>query len=486
MKKKLHYDKGALPIPVYDEHPEWVDLYYTAWQMAFANIDYPGQPGWLPQMSCIPGLGVIWQWDSCFMSLFAKYSNNTLPAMNNLDNLYRLHAADGFQSMAYIIQTGLPAYGQRINPPLFAWVEWEYYLFSGDSSRFERIYPVLSEYYRWLKKNRTRESGLYWFEDTGSSGMDNSPRSAFPSASLNGSDVCWVDLISQQALSAFYLAKIFSFLKIDSEWEYFIKEYEGLCKLINRHHWSERQRFYYDVFDGINHSQKHKFLNTRTAAAFWPVLCGASSDSQINGLTEHLLNPDEFWTPHPVPTLSRDDSNYDPKGNYWCGGVWAPINYMVAAGLKRSNRFAIAKELTAKHLSCMVEVKRNITFDSIWECYSPEYPEPATKNEKGEIVRNNFVGWSGLGPIAMLIENILGFSFNAPDNTISWMIDSSCVHGLQNFYFNGKLISLLCEKANPSGQRKIIIETNGAFILSLNSSKQCDTTIQPGKHVFYI
>ncbi|MFA6102419.1 MAG: trehalase family glycosidase [Victivallaceae bacterium] len=491
MKKIINYkyDRNVLPIPVYEERPEWIELYYAAWEIAFCNIEYPSKRGWLPQLTCMPGVGIIWQWDSCFMSFFAKYSNGSLPAMNNLNNLYRLQGKDGFQSMAYVIETGKPAYGQRINPPLFAWTEWEYYLLTGDNSRVERVFPKLSKYYNWLKNNRTRSSGLYWFEDSGSSGMDNSPRSGYPSANLNGSDVCWIDLICQQALSASCLAKIAKLLGNKSEEAFFLSEHETLCTLINKYHWSEKHGFYYDVFDRMNPLLRHNFLNTKTAAAFWPLLCGAANETQINSLTEHLLNPDEFWTRHPIPTLSRDDSNYDPLGGYWLGGVWAPTNYMTTAGLKKQNRHSIARDLAVKHLDAMSDVIKNKSYGSIWECYSPDYIRPATKNEKGKLVRNNFVGWSGLGPIAMLIENIMGFTFDAQSNIIHWRITSSCAHGIKGLQFNGRTVSLLCGKSASTGQRKINIETSKSFSVSIKiegRDRELSETLNPGKYELYL
>jgi glycogen debranching enzyme len=489
MEKAIKYDKSLLPTPVYEACPEWIELYYAAWEMAVSNIDYPAQPGWLPQLTCMPGIGKLWQWDSCFMALFAKYSNGSIPAMNNLDNLYRLQDASGFLSMAYVIESGQPAYGERVNPPLFAWTEWEYYLLTGDGSRFEKVFPKLVQYYQWLKNNRTRSNGLYWFEDTGSSGMDNSPRSGYYSASLNGSDVCWIDLICQQMLSASCLAKIAQRLSKKSEEDFFISENKMLGELINRYHWSDGHGFYYDVFNRSNPEFRHNFLNTKTVAAFWTILCGAADETQINHLTAHLLNPAEFWTVHPVPTLSRDDSNYDSLGGYWLGSVWAPTNYMIAAGLKNRNRNSIARNITIKHLDAMSEVIKNKTYGSIWECYSPDYIRPATKTEKGKLVRDNFVGWSGLGPIAMLIENILGFSFDAPSNTIRWQIASSCAHGIKNLQFNSGNISLLCDKSAAPCPRKISIETSKSVSV-LIEMEGCDgifaKMLDSGRHELYL
>ncbi|MCM8764701.1 MAG: hypothetical protein NC830_05025, partial [Candidatus Omnitrophica bacterium] len=125
MKEKFTFDRSNLPVPVYQKNSDFIRLYYACWETAFRNIEYPAKKGWLPHLTCMPGSGNIWQWDSCFMTFFLRYSNGTLPATNNLDNLYRLARNDGYISMAYRIEIEKPAYGERINPPLYAWAEWE-------------------------------------------------------------------------------------------------------------------------------------------------------------------------------------------------------------------------------------------------------------------------------------------------------------------------------------------------------------------------
>jgi hypothetical protein len=100
-----------------------------------------------------------------------------MPGYNNLDNLYRMQDKRGYISMAYVIEKEKEAYGELINPPLYAWAEWQYYRATGDKGRLARCLPVLVKLYDWLKANRRREEiGLYWFEVPGASGMDNSPR----------------------------------------------------------------------------------------------------------------------------------------------------------------------------------------------------------------------------------------------------------------------------------------------------------------------
>ena len=88
--EKYRYVKDALPRPILNGRDEYVELYYKAWETAFKNIEYIDKEGWKPILTCMPGVGIMWQWDSCIMTFITNYSNGTLSALNNLDNLYML------------------------------------------------------------------------------------------------------------------------------------------------------------------------------------------------------------------------------------------------------------------------------------------------------------------------------------------------------------------------------------------------------------
>jgi glycogen debranching enzyme len=465
---RLRTTSEIFPEIVCEQHPEWVELYRLACSLGLENIEFVDKEGWHPQLTCMPGEGKLWLWDSCFMALFARYTNGLLPGLNNLDNLYQFQREDGFLAMCYVIEDGSPAYGERINPPLLAWAEWQSFRMSGDVGRLERVFPRLLKLHQWLMRNRRRENGLFWFEDTGSSGMDNSPRSGYYAKHLDGSDVCFVDLACQMVLSALYLSRIAAQLG-DKDTECKLsQQHTELAALVNRYHWCERHGFYYDVFNGLP-GRTPNFLNTKTAAGFWPLIAGVSSHRQTLSLMEHLLNPHEFGTPHPVPTLARSDANFTPLGGYWLGSVWAPINYMVCSGLESVKKGSLAREIAVKHLNAMVDVMHNPAYGGIWECYSPEYPRPASRYDTDDIVRNRFVGWSGLGPVAMLIENIFGMDFDAPASTIRWEVRTQGCHGVRNLDFNGGRVSLeVVEDGSKADPRMIRIESTLPLTLILS------------------
>lgn len=473
---------ASLPRILCESHPHWVKLFERAWEIAIANIYQPPAPNWKPQMTCMPGVDCLWVWDSCFMTFFSRYSNGLLPGMNNLDNLYRLQSEDGLITMAYRPSTEEPAYGERINPPLFAWAELLHWRFTGDDSRLAPTLPRLVRLFDWIKNNRRRKSGLYWFEDSGSTGMDNSPRSGYLAEFLNGSDICHIDLIAQQALTAECLTTIAAHLGDHSLADRFRTEHEETTRLLDRHHWDKRSGFYYDVFD-VNTYDRMNYLNHKTAASFWPMISGNANPQQVDSLLKHLLDPEEFWTLHPVATLSRKDPNYDPKGGYWLGGVWAPTNYMISKGLQRHGRADVAKELAVKHLECMAEVLSS--HHSIFECYAPDFPQPATGKCDDEPVRSNFVGWSGLGPVAMLIEDVIGLDFDAPRRRVTWNVTMDGLHGIENLIFLGGPVSLRCRRSQKSTE--VEVESSADFELILKTPDKKEPTIcqvQPGKQQF--
>ena len=464
------YDKEKLPVPIIKDHDEWQRLYDCAWETVFKNIEYIDKPGWKPQLTCMPGVGIVWQWDSCFLTFITNYSNGTLSAFNNLDNLYRLRReSDGFMAMAYNIETEKEAYPGRINPPLMAWSEWEYYKISGDKSRLGKVLPALEGIFSFIENNRRHNCGLYWFEDSGSSGMDNSPRGGYLSTHLDGCDICHIDLACQQALSAKSLSDICMVLGDEGKSSFFKKEHKRICELINKYHWCESAGWYFDFFIRSNPNDKVKYINSKTAAAFWTIICGCATGRRKEAMLSHILNYNEFYTEVPFASLSRDDPNYDKNGGYWLGSVWPPTNYVLIKGLADNGYPELAREAAIKFLNAMARVNDDKTYGGIWEAYAPEAIRPAL-TEDGSMVRSDFVGWGGLAPITMLIEDVIGLNFNALDNTVTFRLFPNQMAGLKNMNFAGGKVSIECTKYNAVKDGSVVrVESDTGFTLIIKA-----------------
>ena len=179
----IPFPRDSVPRPILTDNPKLVELYYAAWEMAWAKItNGTAENGFVDRYMDEGFNDLIYQWDTCFMAAFGMYGRPVFPAMASLDNFYRKQRQDGYIQRVYWESTGKPAADPTVeeplvNPPLFAWIEARYYRISGDSTRLERVLPHLVRYYDWMEEHLRAFTGkgLYYTSPLGS-GMDNTPR----------------------------------------------------------------------------------------------------------------------------------------------------------------------------------------------------------------------------------------------------------------------------------------------------------------------
>ena len=90
--------KDHLPNPVLSDDPGWVEMYWKCWEIAFKGFKAPpsGSPlvsNWLDEAFSEN----IFQWDTIFMLLFARYGHDVFPAIQSLDNFYCRQHESGFK-----------------------------------------------------------------------------------------------------------------------------------------------------------------------------------------------------------------------------------------------------------------------------------------------------------------------------------------------------------------------------------------------------
>jgi len=468
--------QARLPRPVLDDHPDWINLYWVAWEIAWRQIKFGSETNGLVSAYMDEAYNDdLFQWDTTFVVQYGRYGADLFPAVESLDNWYRKQHPDGFISRMLHGRDGTdffsPAEPEAINPPLFAWAEWSYYELTGDASRFGWVLPHLTNYYEWIKANRRRPNGLYWTDNLGS-GMDNSPR--------DGADG-WTDLTMQQALAARYIAAMAQVAGQYDVADHYQREWAELRELVNRLTWDAGDGYYYDLTaDG-------QFLKVKTAAAFWSLLAGLADNDQAAALQKHLAAPQEFWRSHVFPTLSADDLNYSSDGNYWRGAVWAPTNYMIIKGLDRYGFEDFARQAAMNHIDNLARVYQKT--GTLWENYLADDEGPGRFTDYGNrLALKDFVGWTGLGPIALLIEDVLGIHANGASGVLTWRLREPGRHGVENLRFGGRTASLLAEPVNPrTNARVLTVEADGAFTLIVEAGERVVTLNVPaGRSVFLI
>ncbi|MBN8456997.1 MAG: hypothetical protein J0M04_04060 [Verrucomicrobia bacterium] len=453
-------NRDKLPDPILDANPEYLEMYWKCWELAFQHLRQP-QPGsgFVSNYLDEAFNPCIFQWDTVFMVMFARYGHHVFPAVQSLDNFYCKQKTNGFICREIKEPTGEDYHAEgsheSINPPLFSWAEMESYRVTGDKSRFALVLPVLEKYVEWLETGRRKQGtvhGLYWSNGLGC-GMDNTPRS--------GSG--WVDMSSQMVLQYHDLAAMCEVLGKTEKAAAFRKHADDIAARINRWMWNEEDGLYYDINDQGEH------VKWKTAGCFWPMLAGISSPEQEAKLIANLKDPKSFWRQNIFPTLAADQPGYDPSGGYWLGGVWAPTNYAIIRGLARQGHGDFAREATTRYLDEMHKVFKKT--GTVWELYAPDMERhgsgSAGINGKHQ-ARPDFVGWTGCGPIAMVIESLLGFDAQGAKRELTWEVTRTDRHGIRKLRFGDITASLVCAKrANPKAEAEITIQSNRPFTLNL-------------------
>ena len=460
--------KKFLPVPVLEKDKELLDMYWYCWGLTFKHIKKPFPASGFPSNFLDEAFNRdIFQWDTIFMLMFARYGHQAFPFINSLDNFYTKQHPDGYICRELLEKNGrdffkTSADPKAVNPPLFAWAELESFKLTGDVERLRKVLPVLERYAAWLEIGRRKKNTvhkLFWNSNLGS-GMDNSPRS--------GSG--WVDMSAQMVIQYNCMAYMADVLGEKDKASYFRNRADEIAALMNKWMWNSEDGLYYDVDD------KGKQIKRKTIACFWPMLAGVTTEAQTEALLKNLKNPKTFWRTIVFPTLSADDKVYKPRGGYWHGAVWAPTNMAVIKGLERQGRYDFAYEASEKYLKGMEKVFRKT--GTVWENYAPD------SYSQGKPAKPRFVGWTGCGPIALLIENIIGIKCDAAAKRIIWRIHRTDSHGVKNLRFGNTKVSLTAEaRENNNLPLSITVESSGEFTLTVYvGGKRKEFTVHKGKN----
>ena len=322
--------KGQFPVPVWDGHPEALAAYWYCWDtllrvwvfapkaldhQAVANL--LGYPTWGPW-------GSTMVWDSCFILHFARYGAQAYPFITCLDNCYARQHENGFicresdreNREVYVI---FP-----VNPPLFAWAEWEWYKVTNDKERLRRVLLPLVKQYEWWMTYQRRENGLYWVQ--GYNEADDSPRNELMYYSASAT--------SYQGLAALCLSRIAQELGRADLKSFFDQQHEELGKMLNARFWDAAHGIYNDLTkDGKFITELQPGVFCKHVHMFWPMMAELVPPDRVAGIVKELENPASFNRSSGVPSLSADSKGYNADtGQYWKGAVWPPTQCMVQEG----------------------------------------------------------------------------------------------------------------------------------------------------------
>ncbi len=456
-----------LPKPVWENHDDAIACYDKAWELAFQNLRIPSKESRFVSNYIDTAFNdSIFMWDSAFILMFGKYGLRAFDFQQTLDNFYSKQHKDGFICREIRVCDGGDKFTRfdpiSTGPDIMGWCEWEYYLFTGNKERLGRVFDPLMGYHRWLMKNRTWMDGTYWSSGWGC-GMDNTPR-LMPEydVSYSHGHQIWVDTCFQAVLSAKMLIQMAIVLGRKEETGFLQEEIQRLEEFINSQLWDDATGFYYDKWKTgeLNH--------VKCLAPYWGLLSQSVPKDRIEHFVAHLENEKEFNRPHRVPTLAACEKGYKGRKSYWCGDVWTPTNYMILSGLRIAGKDTLAYEIARNHLDHVVECFNRT--GTLWENYAPEYRGEYSSD------RADFVGWTGLTPISILLEYVFGIRYYAEENKIVWHVNLLEEHGVENYPIKGgKTIRLICTRRTDRSQTPIILtDAEDITIEVINHNKEME------------
>jgi neutral trehalase len=436
-----------------------------AWNRGTAENGFQGK------YFCYPPSGRINQLESCLATFFLVYSNRNFPVLSLLDNFYHKQENDGAIRGEYSEKDGRPLYSKAnpegVQPPLFAWAEYNIYHKIGLKKRVREIMPVLERYFAWMEKAFKKDNGLYSVP-LEATAMANSPRQgAYYS----------VDFNSQQALNALYMSALGDVLN-DKEISYrYKKAYFSLKTRINSQMWSDEDRFYYDL------DRQEGQLKIKSAASFWPLLAEIPTEVRARELIDHLRDPDSFGLENPFPSLAASEKEFDPRGHGFRGSVYPFLTYVIIKGLEKYGEYEFARECSIKHLYYVLEGLHtdNGNQGSLWEAYAPAKEGHAAWPGHSQFPRPMFLPYAALSTVALMIENVIGLYISLSRKTVDWIIPNLEVMGIEDLALKRNMISILSNKSGRGWE--IRLESEKLYYLTINilGTKKKTLPIPSGK-----
>lgn len=327
-----------------------------------------------------------WLWDSCFHAIILSHSNTNDAKKEILTLVSRQFENGMIPHMIYwdkrgptdfpVIEWGKKDTSTITQPPMVAYAVWAIYQKDKDKTFIKKVYPNLYHFYRYLLNERDpHENHLIGIMNPDESGEDNSPRFDKPlglppvhtlkentkrrlnlvkqnidcnfDAPFCMRNFFWVKDVPFNAImveNLRLLSKIATNLGYREDADFFTKESENISLAMRK--LMLKDNLFWSTF-----GESYQKIKIKTWAIFAPLFARILTQKEAKKLVEeHLLNPNQFWTKYPVPTVSLDEPSFDPKG-FWRGPVWIAVNWFIYKGLLNYGFWDIAKQIKKSSVS---------------------------------------------------------------------------------------------------------------------------------------
>ena len=297
-----------------------------------------------------------WQWDNFFHALAYRHVDARL-AQDQLRILVDHQREDGMIPDAIhdegtVTHLDFPVEADVTKPPLLAWAAWKLYEFDHDREFLDEIYGPIKKWNNWwFEKNDLDGNGLCEYLHPFSSGLDDSPLWD------EGMPVESPDLNTYLCLQQEALAKIAAEIGEPEEALQWSRRVETMAQRLIDLRYDRKAGVFWATHQG-------KPIRCLTPFNLFPLITGRLPEQIADRLVNHLMDPQEFWSRFPLPTVAMNDPKFDPL-QMWRGPSWANINYLMTEGLQRSGYPDLARQLRSRTLEMLSGQ------EDIYEYYHP-------------------------------------------------------------------------------------------------------------------
>ncbi len=242
------------------------------------------------------------------------------------------------------------------HPPIWSFILLELSKFSGNKQIIQELYPKLKKNLKWWETYRFNTDFQLFgttlnVSDFGlETGMLGSPRFNYQfdkktkkwgeKSSSEDRSLLLVDLNSQMC-DYYQNMGVLGMLIGDSSSSDYFEKAQNLQEYAQEVLWDNSSKFYYD-YD----LETYELQPLKSIDGFWPLFGGLAMKSNIPALMHHLVDPQEFWSEIPIPSLSMDEPFF--SNEIWHGPISLSQNLWIITGLKRYNLNQFASKLTYK------------------------------------------------------------------------------------------------------------------------------------------
>jgi len=287
----------------------------------------------------------MWLWDNAMHSLAYRHVDAQL-ARDQIRGMLAHQLPNGMLPDA-VYDEGIvstidhPIVGQVTKPPLLAWAALKLHETDPDIEFLKEIYhPLIRANAWWLHMNDDDGDGLAQYNHPYSSGLDDSPLWDV------GMPVESPDLNTYLCVQMGSLAVIAEILGETNEGAMWRKRAAAIVQRMIDDFWDEEAGLFWALHEGQR-------IPIVTPFNLYPLWTGQLPDDIRNRLIAHLKDTDEFWGEYPLPTVARNDPNYDPD-KMWRGPTWANINYFFVEALHQVGEHDLASTLCQKTLNMII------------------------------------------------------------------------------------------------------------------------------------